>query len=89
LHNEYLHDSYSVPDIILLIKCRRMRGASQMIRGGENRNIYVILVGKLGQNGRLEDLRLDGGVMLIWQKEIFLCVKVTLTHLVTPSPETN
>jgi hypothetical protein len=50
-----------------------MRGASQIIRGPENRNVYMVLMGKLGRNGRLEDLDLDGGVMstLIWQKEDF------------------
>jgi hypothetical protein len=32
-----------------------------MIHGGENRNIYMVLVGKLGRNRRLEDLGLDGG----------------------------
>jgi len=36
-----------------------------MIRVGENRNIYVVLVGKLGRNRRLEDPGLDGGLIPI------------------------
>jgi hypothetical protein len=36
-----------------------------MIHGDENRNTYLLLVGKLGRNGRLENLGLDGGVISI------------------------
>ena len=36
-----------------------------MTRGGENRDIYVVLVGKLGRNGRLGDPGLDGGIISV------------------------
>jgi hypothetical protein len=46
LHNGELHNLYSSPDIIRLIKSRRMRWAGHMARMGEGRNVYSALVGK-------------------------------------------
>jgi hypothetical protein len=47
LHNEELHDLYSSPSIIRIIKARRMRWAGHVARIGEKRNVYRLLVGKL------------------------------------------
>jgi hypothetical protein len=44
LHNEELHDLYSSPSIIKMIKSRRMRWAWHVERKRENRNAYRILV---------------------------------------------
>jgi hypothetical protein len=46
LHNEELHNLYSSPSIIGIIKSRRMRWAGHVARMGEKRNAYRILVGK-------------------------------------------
>jgi hypothetical protein len=46
LHNEELHNLYSSPNIIRLVKSRRMRWAGHVARMGETRNAYRILVGK-------------------------------------------
>jgi hypothetical protein len=46
LHNEKLHDLYSSPSIIGIIKSRRRRGVGQVGRMGEKRNAYRLLVGK-------------------------------------------
>jgi hypothetical protein len=46
LHNEELHNLYSSPNIIRLIKSRRMRWAGHVARMGETRNAYRILVRK-------------------------------------------
>jgi hypothetical protein len=46
LHNEELHNLYSSPSIIRMIKSRRMRWAGHVARMGEKRNAYRILVGK-------------------------------------------
>jgi hypothetical protein len=46
LHNEELHDSYSSPSIIRVIKSSRMRWAGHVARMGEKRNVYRLLVGK-------------------------------------------
>jgi hypothetical protein len=45
LHNEELHNLYSFPSIIRIIKSRRMRWAGHVARMGEKRNAYRILVG--------------------------------------------
>jgi hypothetical protein len=46
LHNEDLHNLYYSPNIIIIIKSRRMRWAGNVARKGEKRNAYRILVGK-------------------------------------------
>jgi hypothetical protein len=45
LHNEELHNLYSSPSIIRMIKSRRMRWAGHVARMGEKRTAYRILVG--------------------------------------------
>jgi hypothetical protein len=44
LHNEELHNLCSPPNIIRMIKSRRMGWAGHLARMGENRNAYRILV---------------------------------------------
>jgi hypothetical protein len=46
LHNEELHNLYSSPSIIRVIKSRRMRCAGHVAQTGEKRNAYRILVEK-------------------------------------------
>jgi hypothetical protein len=46
LHNEELHNLYSSPSIIRMIKSMRMRWAGHVAWMGEERNAYRILVGK-------------------------------------------
>jgi hypothetical protein len=46
LHNEELHNLYSSPNIIRMIKSRKMRWAGHVARMGEKWNAYRILVGK-------------------------------------------
>jgi hypothetical protein len=46
LHNEELHNLYSSPSIIRMIKLRRMSWAGHVVRMGTKRNAYRILVGK-------------------------------------------
>jgi hypothetical protein len=45
LHNEELHNLYSSPSTIRMIKSRRMRWEGHVARMGEKRNAYRILVG--------------------------------------------
>jgi hypothetical protein len=66
-HNEELHDLYSSPSIIRIMKARRMRWADHVARIGERRNMYRLLVGKpegrrpLGRPRHrwLDNIRLD------------------------------
>jgi len=46
LHKEELIDLCSSPNIVLVIKLRRMRWAGHEARMGERRGIYRVLVGK-------------------------------------------
>jgi hypothetical protein len=46
LHNEELHNLYSSPNTIRMIKSRKMRWAEHVGRMGETRNAYRILVGR-------------------------------------------
>jgi hypothetical protein len=45
LHNEELHNSYTSPSIIRMIKSRRVRWAGHVARMREKRNAYRILMG--------------------------------------------
>ena len=46
LHNEELNDLYSSPNIVRVIKLRRMRWAGHVARVGKRRGVYRVLVGK-------------------------------------------
>ena len=46
LHNEELNDLYSSPNILRVIKSRRMRWAGHVTRMGEENGVYRVLVGK-------------------------------------------
>jgi len=46
LHNEELNDLYSSPNIVWVIKSRRMRWAGHVACMGEERGVYRVLVGK-------------------------------------------
>jgi len=46
LHNKELSDLYSSPNIVRVIKSRRMRWAGHVVHMGEERGVYRVLVGK-------------------------------------------
>jgi len=46
LHNEELDVLYSSPNIVRVIKSRRMRWAGHVARMGEERGVYKVMVGK-------------------------------------------
>jgi len=46
LHNEELNALYSSPNIVWVIKSRKMRWAGHVARMGEERDVYRFLVGK-------------------------------------------
>jgi len=47
LHNKELNDLYSSPNIVQVIKSRRMRWAGHVAHMGAERGVYRVLVGKL------------------------------------------
>jgi len=46
LHNDELNDSYSSPNIVRVIKSRRMRWTGHVARMGEESGVYRVLLGK-------------------------------------------
>ena len=46
LHNEVLNDLYSLPNIVRVVKSRRIRWAGHVARMGQGRGVYRVLVGK-------------------------------------------
>ena len=64
LHNEELNDLYSSPNIVWVIKSRRMRWAGHVARMGEERGVYRVLVGKLEGKSNWGDLGVDGWIIL-------------------------
>jgi hypothetical protein len=66
MHNEELHGLYSSPNIVRVIKARRMRWAGHVVSMGQVRGAYNILVGRpegrrpLGRpRRRWEDIKMD------------------------------
>ena len=46
LHNEELRDLYSLPNIVQVVKSRRMKWAGHVASMGEGRGVHRVLVGK-------------------------------------------
>jgi hypothetical protein len=46
LHNDELHNLYSSPNIVRVIKSRRLRWAGHVARMGAGRGVYRVLVGR-------------------------------------------
>jgi len=78
LNNEELNDLYASPNIVRVIKSRRMRWTGHMARTGKERGVYRVLVGKperkrpLGRPRRrwVDNIRMDlqemGYVYMDW-----------------------
>jgi hypothetical protein len=45
-YNDELHSLYSSPNIVRVIKSRRMRWAGHVARTGERRGVYRVVVGR-------------------------------------------
>jgi hypothetical protein len=66
LHNDELQSLYSSPNIVRMIKSRRMRWAGHVARMGEGRGVYGVLVGRPEGKRPLRRPRLRGMIMLRW-----------------------
>jgi hypothetical protein len=65
LHNEELNDLYSSSNSVRDIKSR-MRWAGHAASMGESRGVYWVLVGKVRERSHLENLGIDGRIILRW-----------------------
>jgi hypothetical protein len=64
LHNEELNYLYSLPNIVRVVKSRRMGWTSHVARMGEERGVHRVLVGKP------EGKRLSGRPRRRWEDNI-------------------
>ena len=66
MHNEKQNYLYSSPNIVRVIKSRRMRWAGHVARMGEERWAYRVLVGRPEGKNHRGDLGVDGWIKLGW-----------------------
>ena len=69
LHNEEPNDLYYSPNIVQVVKSRRMRWAGHVAHMGEERGAYRVLVGKWGNRRERDhwgDLGVDEWIILGW-----------------------
>ena len=64
LQNEELNDLYSSPNIVRVIKSKRMRWAGHVACMGEETGVYRVLVGKPEGRNHCGDLGVDGWIIL-------------------------
>ena len=65
LNNEELSDLYSLPNVVRVVKSRRMRWAGHVARMGEERAVHRVLVGKPESvRDHLGDPGVDGRIIL-------------------------
>ena len=62
LHKEELRDLYSLPNIVRVVKSRRMRWAGHVACMGEGRGVHRVLV----ERGHWGDPDADGRTILRW-----------------------
>ena len=66
LYNEELNDLCSSPNIVRVIKSRRMRWVGHVVRMDESRGAYRVLLGNLRERDHVEDPSLDRRIILRW-----------------------
>jgi len=64
LHNEELNDLYSSPNIVWVMKLRRMRWAGHVARMGEERGFIGSWWGNRRERDHWGDLGVDGWIIL-------------------------
>jgi hypothetical protein len=69
LHNDELHNLYSSPNIVRVIKSRRMRWAGHVACMGEGRGVYRVSVGRPEGKRPLGRPRRRWGITLSWTLE--------------------
>ena len=66
LRNDELCDMYSSPNIICVLKWRRMRWVGHMVQMGRREVQTGFWQGNLNERGKLENQSADGNVILKW-----------------------
>ena len=65
-HNEELNDLYCSPNVVRVIKSRRMRWAEHVARMGRGEAYTRFWWGNLRLRGHLEEPGVDGRIILRW-----------------------
>ena len=71
MHNKELNDLYSSPNIVRVIKSRRMRWAGQVARTGEKRGCIGSCWGNRRERDHWGGLGVDGWIILGWISRIW------------------
>jgi hypothetical protein len=66
LYNEELNDLYSLPNIVRVVRSRRMRWAGRVVCMVEERGVTGCWWGNLREKGRWGDTDVDGRIILRW-----------------------
>ena len=66
LHKAELSDLYSLPNILRVVKSRRMRWAGHVARMGDGRGVHRVLIGKPEGKNHWGDPDVDGRIILRW-----------------------
>jgi len=66
VYKEELNDLYSSPNIVRVIKSRRLRWAGRIARMGQRKGVYRVLVGKPEGKRPLGNPGVDGRIILRW-----------------------
>jgi hypothetical protein len=66
LHNDELHSLYSSPNIVRVIKSRRMRWAGHVARMGEGRGVYRVWLGGPKVRDHWKELDVGGRIIIRW-----------------------
>jgi len=66
LHNEELIDLYSLPNIVRVVKSRRMKWVGHVAHMSEGREVHRVLVGNLRERDHWGDPDADGRIILRW-----------------------
>jgi hypothetical protein len=64
LHIEELNDLYSLPNIVQVVKSRKMRWAGHVVRMGKEIVVHRVLLGNLRERGDWGDPDVDGRIIL-------------------------
>jgi len=70
LYNKELNDLYSSPNIVRVIKLRRMRWAGHVARMGEERGCIRSWWGNQREQDHWGDLGVDGWIILGWEWDV-------------------